>query len=41
MFDLLNRTKPEAAVVEVVPATGRVLAMSGAGRCGRRAMLCR
>ncbi|KQI72712.1 portal protein [Loktanella sp. 5RATIMAR09] len=33
MFDFLNRTKPDAAPVEVkASATGRVMAMSGAGR---------
>jgi len=33
MFDFLNRTQPDAAPVEVkASATGRVLAMSGAGR---------
>ena len=33
MFDFLNRTQPDAASVEVkASATGRVLAMSGAGR---------
>ncbi len=33
MFEFLNRTKPDAAPVEVkASATGRVMAMSGAGR---------
>ncbi len=33
MFDFLNRTKPDTAPVEVkASATGRVMAMSGAGR---------
>jgi len=33
MFEFLNRTKPDAALVEAkASATGRVLAMSGAGR---------
>mgnify|MGYP001795425418 FL=1 len=33
MFEFLNRTKPDGAAVEVkASATGRVRAMSGAGR---------